>query len=72
MGEQLASLGAVNTVARSRLQRAAGFLITEVTGWAAGGSPLLLLTLALALTLALTLTRTLNPTLALTLAQPYP
>ena len=62
MGEQLASLGAVNTVARSRLQRAAGFLITEVTGWAAGGSPLLLLTLAL------TLTRTLTLTLALTLA----
>ena len=62
MGEQLASLDAANTVARSRLQRAAGFLITELTGWASGGSPLLLLTLAL------TLTRTLTLTLALTLA----
>ena len=62
MGEQLATLDGANTVARLRLQRVAVFLITEVTGWAAGGSPLLLLTLAL------TLTRTLTLTLALTRA----
>ena len=77
MGEQLASLDAGNTVARSRLQRAAGFLITEVTGWAAGGAPLLGLRLSellrallrQELTLTLTLTRTRTRTVTQTLTR---